>query len=268
MITLVLPLLLAAAVTGGPVPTTDMVVVGPGSYRPLYGEPDSDGSEKVEVSAFRLDRHPVTNAAFLAFVEAHPRWRKGAVAALFGDERYLRHWQGPLALGPLAPPRAPVVNVSWFAAKAYCAAQGKRLPREHEWELAASAGERSLDGASEEGFHERILSWYAAPTPKVLPEVGGGQPNAWGAHDLHGLVWEWVLDYNASFAPGDSRGGDDDSRNMCGAAAATASEKSDYAAFMRSAFRSSLEARYTNPNLGFRCAQTLEPNLEGQNEEK
>lgn len=262
MTPIALPLLLAALSTGAAT-ATDTVVVGPGSYRSLYAEPRSDGSGRVEVSAFRLDRYPVTNEEFLAFVTGSAQWRKGEAKALFIDERYLRHWQGPLELGPLAPPRAPVVNVSWFAAKAYCAAQGKRLPREHEWELAASAGERSLDGTSEPGFLERILSWYAAPTPKVLPDVGGRAPNAWGTHDLHGLVWEWVLDYAASFAPGDSRrSDDDDARKMCGAGAATAAEKSDYAAFMRSAFRSSLEARYTNPNLGFRCALDLDHDLE------
>lgn len=252
MTPLVLTLLLAATAPA------DMVGVGPGSYRSLYPTGDSDGSSVVEVKAFRLDRYPVTNADFLAFVRANARWQRGQAPALFADERYLRHWQGPLALGATAPARAPVVNVSWFAAKAYCAWRGKRLPSEHEWELAASAGERSYDGASEDGFTERILGWYAAPTPKVLPEVGGRAPNAWGAHDLHGLVWEWVLDYAATFAAADSRGNDDEARQMCGAGAATAAEKSDYAAFMRSAFRSSLEARYTNPNLGFRCALDLE----------
>ncbi len=263
--TSLLLLVLAAAAPQGAAgassgPDGDMVLVGPGTWRSLYAPDAEDGaSATMEVKRFALDRYPVTNAEFLAFVTKEPRWRKGSAAGLFVDDRYLRRWQGALRLGEGAPARAPVVDVSWFAAKAYCASLGKRLPSEAEWELAALAGERALDGRSEPGFNERILSWYASATPQRLPDVGGRAPNAWGVHDLHGLVWEWVHDYASTFAPGDSRKGDDDEpQKVCGAGAASATEKSDYAAFMRTAFRSSLEGRYTSGSLGFRCARDLE----------
>jgi sulfatase modifying factor 1 len=49
-------------------------------------------------------------------------------------------------------------------------------------------------------------------------------------------------------------------RNLfCGSGALGASSFDDYAAFMRYAFRSSLKAHYTVPNLGFRCAQDHAP---------
>lgn len=38
-------------------------------------------------------------------------------------------------------PGAPAVNVTWYQAKAYCAAQGKRLPSEREWLSACRAGD-------------------------------------------------------------------------------------------------------------------------------
>lgn len=262
MIPSALFLLLAAAAPVGAATTpatTDMVVVGPGTWRSLYAPGKTEDSADVEVGAFRLDRHPVTNADFLSFVVKSPRWRKGAAPGLFVDERYLEHWQGALRPGEDAPAKAPVIHVSWFAAKAYCESLGKRLPKEAEWELAASAGETTFEGKSEPGFNERILSWYASPTPKRMPDVGGRAANAWGVSDMHGLVWEWVLDYSSSFAPGDSRKADDDEPSrICGAGAVSATEKSDYAAFMRTAFRSSLEGRYTNGNLGFRCAKDVE----------
>ncbi|HNN54495.1 MAG TPA: SUMF1/EgtB/PvdO family nonheme iron enzyme, partial [Pseudomonadota bacterium] len=91
----------------------------------------------------------------------------------------------------------------------------------------------------------------------VLPDVGQSPPNLYGVVDLHGLIWEWVLDFGSTMMSGDSRdSGGSDRMLFCGAAAVGAGEKQDYASFMRYAFRSSLRARYGSRNLGFRCAAT------------
>lgn len=128
-------------------PADRMAIVGPGTYRPLF--PPSPSEREIPVPAFRLDRAPVTNADFLAFVNLHPEWRRDRVAPLFADEHYLERWQGPAALGPAADPAQPVVDVSWFAARAYCAARGLRLPTEAEWELAATGSDTKADALFE-----------------------------------------------------------------------------------------------------------------------
>jgi len=247
---------LALVLAGAGVPAAsppDMARVGPGVLRPVYMP--APGVTTVDVAAFALDRLPVTNGEFLSFVTGHPGWRRDRVARVFADDGYLAHWAGPVELGPDAHPDQPVTRVSWFAAKAYCSARGKRLPTEAEWELAGAAGDKGPDGAVEPGFRERILGWYARPATAELPAVGSGQPNFWGIRDLHGLVWEWVLDYNSTLVSGDSRSGKSADRlPFCGTGALTAGDNEDYASFMRLAFRSSLEARYTTRALGFRCA--------------
>jgi formylglycine-generating enzyme required for sulfatase activity len=238
----------SAAATGG------MVRVGPGELHPVYAA--TAEATTVRVGAFALDRMPVTNAEFLAFVREHPSWRRDRVARVLADDSYLARWAGPESLGPDARPDQPVTRVSWFAARAYCGAQGKRLPTEAEWEFAATAGDKSVDGASEPGFRQRILAWYAHPATVDLPVVGQRAPNYWGVHDLHGLIWEWVLDFNSTLVSSDSRTGNDADRlQFCGAGAFVAGDKQDYATFMRLAFRGSLEARYTTRTLGFRCAR-------------
>src|SRR3546814_2867349 len=79
---------------------------------------------KVEVAPFELQRRPVTNAEFLAFVKAHPQWRRDRVATVLAEPRYLSHWASADRLGDDALPEQPVVQVSWFAASAYCEAPG------------------------------------------------------------------------------------------------------------------------------------------------
>jgi formylglycine-generating enzyme required for sulfatase activity len=101
-----------------------------------------------------------------------------------------------------------------------------------------------------------LLHLYDRPTPKALPLVGQAPANYWGVRDLHGLVWEWVLDYNSTLVSSDSRGGNGADRlPFCGVGGLALGAKEDYAGFMRFAFRSSLEARYTAATLGFRCAR-------------
>jgi sulfatase modifying factor 1 len=227
------------------------VAVGPGTYRPMF--PAAPSEATVAVRRFWLDVTPVTNRDFLAFVERHPRWQRGAASRLFVDENYLSHWGGARDLGA-AGPAQPVTRVSWFAAKAYCEARGARLPTEREWELAALASDTAADADGDPAWRAQVLAWYVTPHT-TLDDVGQRTANWWGVHDLHGLVWEWVYDFNAALVAIDSREkSEGDSARFCGAGSALAADTTDFAEFMRLAYRSSLEAAYSTNNLGFRCA--------------
>ena len=52
----------------------------------------------------------------------------------------------------------------------------------------------------------QVREWYSAPSPASLPTAGLGRANFWGVKDLHGLVWEWVADFNSVMTIGDARG--------------------------------------------------------------
>ncbi len=233
-----------------------MVLIPEGAYAPLLRTKDEAAS--VPVAAFWLDVRPVTNAEFLDFVRTHPQWRRSRVGPLFADRGYLGDWAGDLELGEGAPTDAPVVRVSWFAARAFAKARGRRLPTTAEWERTAAAGFTTPVGANEPGFSAALLAWLMRPTPSPLPAAGSGRPNVHGARDLHGLVWEWVEDFNTAMTTGESRADTGLERTLfCGAGAASARDLTDYPAFMRAAMRSSLRANYAVPNVGFRCARSL-----------
>lgn len=223
--------------------------VGPGSYRPFYAEKNQ--KKPLLVHAFWLDVLPVTNEQFLAFVRAHPAWQRGRIAALFADAGYLQHWAAPAELGAKARPTQPVTWVSWFAARAYCKARGARLATMDEWEFAAAASESSADGASGPAWRKRILNWYGKPAGAPLPDVASTPANFWKIQDLHGVIWEWVADFQSALVATEGQ----NRARFCAAGALSAQDASDYAGFMRFAFRSSLRGNYTTASLGFRCAR-------------
>jgi formylglycine-generating enzyme len=233
-----------------------MVAIPAGVYVPLLrGTKDA---AQVAVAPFLLDERPVTNADFLAFVTAHPKWRRSQVSPLFADSSYLENWAGDLEPGPKAPLNAPVVRVSWFAARAYARALGQRLPTTAEWEFAAAAGYTGPDGRKDEQLNRDLYAWLARPVPAVPADVATAKANYYGVRGLHGLVWEWVDDFNTAMVTGESRGDTGLERDLfCGAGSIGAKDTGDYAAFMRQALRSSLKGNNTTTSLGFRCAKTL-----------
>ena len=123
-----------------PVPVGDeggTVRVEAGTYG--IGAPDRGfaydnerGRHDVELAAFEIDRTPVTNAAYIAYMEA-----TGAEPPMYW-ERDGAGW-ARTAMGIRVPvdPARPVVHVSHGEAEAFARWAGKRLPTEYEWEAAA-----------------------------------------------------------------------------------------------------------------------------------
>ncbi|MDB6074379.1 MAG: hypothetical protein JWO89_2019 [Verrucomicrobiaceae bacterium] len=233
-----------------------MVLIPGGSYKPLYAKA---AKERVAPACF-MDVTQVTNAQFLDFVRDHPEWRRSQVKRALADAGYLAHWAGDLDLGPQGDKlrNAPVTQVSWFAAKAYCEAQGKRLPTQDEWEFVARADATRADASKDQAYLNQLLEWYAKPPTSNLEAVRSAPLNVHGLRGLHGLVWEWVQDFNSTMIVGDSRGDGSLDRNLfCGAGSLLGADVSNYAAYMRYALRSSLKGDYCLGSLGFRAAKSV-----------
>lgn len=251
----------AFAAAGG-LPASPMVVIEGG----VYQRPLEKGGKTRTVEDFQIDVRQVTNADFLAFVIAHPEWRRSKVRRLFADQGYLSKWAGDTELGPHAPPDAPVVCVSWFAARAYLKSVGKRLPTVDEWEYVARADAKSVNANDDPEFKARILAWYSRPEAAVLPAAGAQEPNVYGVSGMHGVVWEWPSNFVSAMTSGEARSdGTLSAQQFCGGGGADPNQATEYANFMRMAFRSSLKGEFCLPGLGFRGAKDVDPTTEKTN---
>jgi formylglycine-generating enzyme required for sulfatase activity len=185
-------------------------VVG-GDLKPAPTEPDGAAGELVAVRSFAVSELPTTFAQYLDFLASMPPEEAQEHVPRALGHGPLAHWQDGwrLDVSALFADEAPacseclsVVGIGWDDAVAYCdwrsAVLGRvaRLPREHEWERAALAGDgrRFPWGDS---FEPGFANWRGAqPGPPRLQPVGSfpTDRSLFGVRDMAGGAAEWCLD--------------------------------------------------------------------------
>ncbi|MDX6381065.1 MAG: gamma-glutamyl hercynylcysteine S-oxide synthase [Rubrobacteraceae bacterium] len=191
-----------------PVPAGEFVMGTNNRVRTLDNERNA---HVVDLPDFLIDATPVTNSAFVEFVEdggyeRQELWDQTGWKYI-KEERIgaPKHWYQPephswwterFGFDEPLNPAAPVVHVSWYEADAYARWTGKRLSTEAEWEKAASW--------DPETGTKRLYPWGDdKPTPvhanldqlAFRAAEAGAYPagaSAYGALGMIGDVWEWT----------------------------------------------------------------------------
>ena len=207
----------------------------PGGY--IFGDNETP-RRRIFLKAFYIDKYEITNRRFRKFLRP--------------VERYA---------GSFEEPGQPVVGVTWFKARDYCARVSRRLPTEAEWEKAARGSDgRIYPWGNERATYARAVMGSEIPscskgfaTWSVGSRPLGASP--YGAMDMAGNAMEWVADwYRGNFyelMP---------SKNPKGPGAGSVKVLRGGAWFnsrflMRSAFRTGYAPYESNHGVGFRCAR-------------
>lgn len=191
-------LFLLLMMIGGTAGAAEMVTVPAGEFSmgcspgDTRCEADEKPVVKVVVPAFAIDKHEVTVVEYRACVDAG-RCKPPKTHA---RNKYCNY---------AAPGRDahPVNCVDWDDARAYCAGQGKRLPREAEWEKAARAGTTTAYPRGPTATCREVVANDGQTSGSVKGEldgcgedgtapVGSRKPNSLGIHDMNGNAGEWV----------------------------------------------------------------------------
>ncbi|QWC85518.1 ergothioneine biosynthesis protein EgtB [Nocardioidaceae bacterium] len=190
-------------------------------------------AHRVHVDAFRIARHPVSNADWQRFIDAggyaEPRWwsARGWEHRTRTDLRAPMYWHADgsrrrFGIVEDVPPAEPVQHISFFEAEAYAAWAGARLPTEVEWEKACAwdpvAGRRRRwPWGDSEPTRALVNLDGAALRPAPVGAYPAGA-SAYGVEQMMGDVWEWTssdfhswpgfrpmlyADYSAPFFGGD-----------------------------------------------------------------
>ena len=193
-------------------PPKGMVLVPAGEFTMGTDDPnapdDQRPARKVNVDAFYIDKHEVTNAQFQEFILAdsynkREYWTKTGWNFIQKKRFYYNYptkktyrIDKPLGFGGNSvstAPDHPVIGVSWYEAAAYAKWAGKRLPTETEWEKAARGTDARIYPWGNK-FDFSKLKYF--PHQEKLSPVGSFPEEAspYGVLDMAGSVAEWCAD--------------------------------------------------------------------------
>jgi formylglycine-generating enzyme required for sulfatase activity len=220
-----------------------------------YADNDEFPQHEVYLDSFWIDRTEVTNAMYAAFLNARGNHQEGGVPWLgAGEEDPRIQESGGMWEADAGYEDHPVVEVSWYGARAYCEWAGRRLPTEAEWEKAARGMNGGLYpwGEANASCSKVNLRGCMGDTAEVGSYADGASP--YGAWDMAGNVYEWVADwYDADYyesSPAENPLGPEGGtwRVMRGG------WWFHRAGQVRSAFRNRADPNAAGHHLGFRCA--------------
>ncbi len=197
---------------------------------------------RINLPAYYIDRHEVTNAEYKAFVDEtghppppSPAWDGNQVKPTFADH--------------------PVTHVIWAEAVAYAEWAGRRLPTEAEWEKAARGTDGRLFPWGDEFDPSRAITAFSGAEGSLFVGSVPDGRSIYGCCDMVGNVQEWTQGNFTPYPEADPEGLPFDGSKKV-ARGAGWDEISPF--FSICTARTALSPDTRSASLGFRCVKDVQ----------
>ncbi len=182
---------------------SEMVLVPAGPFRrgredvDIFARGDERPAATIELGAFYIDVHPITNEQVEEFVDDGGYDRPDLWSDAGWRWRRAEEIETPLSFETdgFDGRSQPAAGVSWYEADAYARWVGRRLPTEAEWEKAARGPDARLFPWGEAFPHAGLCN-YGGRVGQTTP-VGAYDTGVsyYGCHDMAGNVNNWCSDW-------------------------------------------------------------------------
>ncbi|MHC2068695.1 formylglycine-generating enzyme family protein [Bremerella sp. T1] len=192
-----------------------MIPVPGGTFK--LGSPESEAGHtsaeapevEVEVGPFWMAEHETTWEQYQPYMELYQPFKdfKAEGIRAVTDENKIDAITVPTPLYEPSftyeygeDPKLPAVTMTNYSARQYTkwlsgvTGQQYRLPSEAEWEYAALGGAKTAYHFGDDPEKLEEYGWFVGNSDESPQLVKKKKPNQYGLYDMHGNVWEWVLD--------------------------------------------------------------------------
>ena len=162
----------------------------------------------MELQPYFIDVHPVTQQQWATYLTS------GGGKLPADTWHYLWDWDWSGGARATPKPHAgndtvPVVYIGLNEARAFCSWQGKRLPREEEWQFAGQGGNLSAPkfpwgSIANASLMPKQVMGTVVPGPEPVGKYSPAGDSMFGVADMLGNVWQYTDEHE-----------DDHTRSVC-----------------------------------------------------
>jgi len=144
---------------------------------------------------FKISKYEITNLQYALFLEEYGDDKDSLGNFLIFNHEWGLKKEKKKWVVQEGYENHPVINVTWYGAKAFAEFYGYRLPTEAEWEFACRGGTETDYYFGNDPLDLDEYAWHRKNAGNSTNRVGQKKPNQYGLYDMYGNAGEWCFDW-------------------------------------------------------------------------